>query len=50
MEVKAELAARLDASKGSFVIGVRLTEPTSKQFVNVHWRAELDIKNDEEDD
>ncbi len=39
MDVKAELAAKLDTSKGSFVIGVRLTEPTSRQYINVCWRA-----------
>lgn len=42
MEVKAELAAKVDTSKGTFTIGVRLIEPTSKQFINVHWRAVAD--------
>lgn len=40
MEVKAELAARLNASKGAFVVGVRLTEPTGRQSVAVRWRAQ----------
>ena len=50
MEVKAELAARVDTSKGTFTIGVRMIEPTSKQFVNVHWRAVADALPELEDD
>ena len=49
MEVCAELAARLDTSKGSFVIGVRLTEPTSRQFINVCWRAEADFMPEDDE-
>ena len=30
MEVKAELAAKVDTAKGTFTIGVRMIEPTSK--------------------
>ena len=36
---KAELAARADISRGSFVIGLRLLEPTGQQTVRVHWTA-----------
>lgn len=40
MDPKAELAAKLDASRGCFTIGLRLTEPTSRQKAVVCWRAE----------
>ncbi len=40
MDPKAELAARLDASRGCFTVGLRLTEPTSRQKAVVFWRAE----------
>ncbi len=49
MEVCAELAARLDTSKGSFVIGVRLTEPTSRQYINVCWRAVADFMPEDDE-
>lgn len=48
MEVKAELAARLDASRGAFVVGLRLIEPTSVQWVDVYWRAAADPAAQEE--
>lgn len=40
MQVRAELGARADMEKGSFVIGLRMIEPPSQQRVRVHWRAE----------
>lgn len=49
MEVKAELAAKVDTAKGTFTIGVRMIEPTSKQFINVHWRAVADALPELED-
>lgn len=36
---KVELAARADITKGSFVIGLRLLEPTGQQSVRIHWTA-----------
>ena len=33
---KAELAAKADISRGSFVIGLRLLEPTGQQTIRVH--------------
>lgn len=36
---KVELAAKADIGKGSFVIGLRLLEPTGQQSVRVHWTA-----------
>lgn len=34
---RAELAAKADMSRGSFVIGIRLLEATGLQAVRVHW-------------
>lgn len=42
MEPKAELAAKLDITKGSFIIGARMLEATSRQTMTVHWRAVAD--------
>lgn len=39
---KAELAARADTTRGSFIIGLRLLEPTGQQSVRIHWRAVLE--------
>ncbi len=39
---KAELAAKADKEKGSFVIGVRLLEATGQRRILVHWRAFLE--------
>ena len=39
VEVRAELASKADMGKGSFVIGLRLLEPSSRQTISVHWRA-----------
>lgn len=36
---KAELAAKADISRGSFVIGLRLLEATGQQTIRVHWTA-----------
>ena len=41
MKVKAELAARTDRARGSFMIGARLIEPTSERSLKVRWRAAL---------
>lgn len=38
-EVKAELACKVFMEKGSFVIGLRMLEPTGQQKVTVHWYA-----------
>lgn len=38
-DVSAEFAAKLNTEDGSFVIGMRLTEPTSVTSVRVHWTA-----------
>lgn len=43
---KAELAARADVSKGSFVIGVRLLEATGQQSLRVHWSAVMKTNPD----
>lgn len=43
---RAELAAKADMSRGSFVIGIRLLEATGMQTVRVHWTAQ---KKQEED-
>lgn len=42
VEPKAELAAKLDINKGSFIIGARMVESTSRQTLTVHWRAVAD--------
>jgi len=38
-DVCANLAAKLDAEHGTFVIGIRLTEPTAATHIRVHWTA-----------
>jgi len=38
-DVSAEFAAKLNTEEGTFVIGMRLTEPTSATSVKVHWTA-----------
>jgi hypothetical protein len=42
--VKAELAAKADVSKGTFVIGLRCLEPTNQRQVKVHWMAVKDLR------
>lgn len=37
---KAEIAVKQDTGRGSFVIGIRLIEPTSKTSVRLVWSAE----------
>ena len=37
--VMAETAALLDPSKGTFVIGARLLEPTTQYELKIHWTA-----------
>lgn len=41
MEIRAELAAKADMSKGSFVIGLRLLEASNSQTAVVHWKAAM---------
>ncbi len=41
-EVHAELAARVDVTKGTFVAGLRLIAPTSARHVRIHWTAVRD--------
>ena len=38
-DIHAELAARLDADHGTFVIGMELTHPTTASRVLIHWTA-----------
>ena len=40
MDPKAEIAIKQDTGRGSFIIGIRLIEPTSKTFVKLAWSAE----------
>ncbi len=40
MRVRAELAAKANCERGSFVIGVRLLESTSAENVKIRWFAE----------
>ncbi len=40
IKVRAELAAKANCERGSFVIGVRLLESTSAESVTVRWAAE----------
>jgi len=42
--VRAELAARADVTKGTFVIGLRLLETTTARQVKIHWAAVKDRK------
>ena len=42
--VRAELAARADVTKGTFVVGMRLLETTTVRQVKVHWMALKDRK------
>ena len=41
-EVHAELAAKVDVTKGTFVAGLRLIAPTSARHVRIHWTAVRD--------
>ena len=43
-EVHAELAAKVDVTKGTFVVGLRLIAPTSARHVRIHWTAVRDTK------
>lgn len=40
MAIRAETAVRVNREKGSFVIGIRLLEPTAAKEVRVSWIAE----------
>lgn len=37
--VQGEVAARADTSEGTFVAGIKLTEPTTEESVKIHWMA-----------
>lgn len=39
-----KVAACVDTAAGTFVIGIRLTEPTTEEFVKVYWLAVQDAK------
>ena len=41
-EVHGEVAARIDVTKGTFTIGLRLIEPTNARHVRIHWTAVRD--------
>ena len=41
-EVYGEVAAKVDVTKGTFVIGLRLIAPTNVRHVRVHWTAMRD--------
>ena len=43
--VEAEVAARLDVNKGSFVIGARLLSPAQEGRLKVHWTAVRDMRD-----
>lgn len=43
--VRAELGARVDVTKGTFVIGLRLRETTATRRVIIHWMAVKDRKD-----
>lgn len=42
--VKAEIAARADVTKGTFVIGLKLLETTTVRKVKIHWMVLKDRK------
>ncbi len=42
--LRAELAARVEVTKGTFVIGLRLLETTAAKQIKVHWMALKDRK------
>ena len=44
---KAELAAKADIQRGSFVIGLRLLEATGQQTIRIRWRAVLEQNQEE---
>ena len=43
-EVHAELAAKVDVTKGTFIVGLRLIAPTSARHVRIHWTAVRDSR------
>lgn len=47
MNVRAELAAKANSERGSFVIGIRLLEATSVRTIAIRWTAELLQEKDE---
>ncbi|MBD5555435.1 MAG: hypothetical protein HDQ95_08900 [Roseburia sp.] len=42
--VCADVAVRVDPKEGTFIVGIRLTEPTAEEHVTVHWTALRDRK------
>lgn len=49
MGIRAEIAARADMAKGSFVIGLRLLEASSSQDAVIHWKAVMAEQEEEGD-
>ncbi|MCR5371109.1 MAG: hypothetical protein K6E83_10405 [Clostridium sp.] len=47
MNVRAELAAKANSERGSFVIGIRFLEATSVRSIRIRWTAELLQEKDE---
>ena len=42
--MQIDMAAKVDVEKGTFKIGIRCLEPTSKNRVKIHWTAIKDLK------
>ena len=42
--LQADMAAKVNVEKGTFTIGLRCLEPTSRHRVKIHWTAVKDIK------
>lgn len=47
--VRGELAAKVERGKGTFVIGMKLLEPTTAGKVKIHWTAVREAKEQESD-
>ena len=43
-EVHGELAAKVDVTRGTFMVGLRLIAPTNARHVRIHWTALRDSK------
>lgn len=44
MPIQAEMAVKLDKSKGSFVVGIRLLQASAERNVTIHWTAVTDTE------
>ena len=42
--LQADMAVKVNVEKGTFVIGVRCLEPTTRHRVKIHWTAMKDVK------